>query len=148
MDKLFAEKIRKPISGYVILVLEVVVVAMAFMFMVGGVTAPGVVLWLLFIFLVRGLLVIPPNTAKVLLLFGKYEGTVRESGFFWMNPFYQRLTVSMRARNFESEQLKVNDKMGNPVLISMVLVWKVRDTYRASFEVDQYENFIKVQTDS
>jgi len=65
-----------------------------------------------------------------------------------VNPFYKRQTVSVRARNFESEQLKVNDKMGNPVLISVILVWRVKDTYRALFEVDQYVNFIKVQTDS
>jgi len=93
-------------------------------------------------------LVIPPNTAKVMLLFGDYQGTVRDSGLFWVNPFFTRQTVSMRARNFESEQLKVNDKMGNPVLISVILVWKVKDTYRAMFEVDVYEKFVKIQTDS
>jgi len=149
MDSYTAEKIRKPANGYVILIFELV--------LLGGIIFLGkekaseggiVALSVLFALLAKGLMTVPPNTAQVLLLFGKYHGTVRESGFWWVNPFLKRQTVSVRARNFESEQLKVNDKMGNPVLISVILVWKVRDTYRACFEVDQYVNFIKVQTDS
>ena len=144
-----AEKIRKPLNGYVMLFLDLIVVAIAITLLATKqLEVLAVVLWILFVFLAKGLMIIPPNTARVLLLFGKYHGTVRESGFFWVNPFLARQTVSVRARNFESEQLKVNDKMGNPVLISVILVWKVRDTYRACFEVDQYVNFIKVQTDS
>jgi regulator of protease activity HflC (stomatin/prohibitin superfamily) len=148
MDKFIAEKIRKPASGYAILVLMLALVGIAILLTAGGAGPVGAVLWVLFLFLARGLMAIPPNTAKVLLLFGKYHGTVRESGFWWVNPFLQRQTVSVRARNFESEQLKVNDKMGNPVLISVILVWRVKDTYRASFEVMDYVNFIKVQADS
>ncbi|HXB09969.1 MAG TPA: SPFH domain-containing protein [Puia sp.] len=148
MDKFIAEKIRKPASGYAILVLMLALVGIAILLTAGGAAPVGAVLWVLFLFLARGLMAIPPNTAKVLLLFGKYHGTVRESGFWWVNPFLQRQTVSVRARNFESEQLKVNDKMGNPVLISVILVWRVQDTYRASFEVMDYVNFIKVQADS
>jgi regulator of protease activity HflC (stomatin/prohibitin superfamily) len=148
MVKPISEKILKPLSGYTILVLAAVLTILAILLMSTGIQAIALVLWIVFIFLARGLLVIAPNTAKVLLLFGDYQGTVRESGFWWVNPFYQRQTVSVRARNFESEQLKVNDKMGNPVLISVILVWRVKDTYRALFEVDQYVNFIKVQTDS
>jgi regulator of protease activity HflC (stomatin/prohibitin superfamily) len=149
MDSYIAEKIRKPLDGYVILFLMLGLLVIAILLMAGrSLEGVAVVFWIVFIFLAKGLLVIPPNTAKVLLLFGKYHGTVRESGFWWVNPFLTRQTVSVRARNFESEQLKVNDKMGNPVLISVILVWKVRDTYRACFEVDQYVNFIKVQTDS
>jgi regulator of protease activity HflC (stomatin/prohibitin superfamily) len=147
MDTLTAERIRKPLDGYVMLFAALIDLAFA-AFLLDKVTGLAVVLWFVFLLLAKGLVAIPPNTAKVLLLFGKYQGTIRESGFFWVNPFYRRLTVSIRARNFESEQLKVNDKMGNPVLISVILVWKVRDTYRACFEVDQYVNFIKVQTDS
>ncbi|HVU94725.1 MAG TPA: SPFH domain-containing protein [Puia sp.] len=149
MNSYSAERIRKPLNGYGIFGLMLVVLATAIALLAEK-QLPGlaVAAWVVFVFLARGLMVIPPNTAKVLLLFGKYYGTVRESGFFWVNPFLQRQTVSVRARNFESEQLKVNDKMGNPVLISVILVWKVRDTYRACFEVDQYVNFIKVQTDS
>ena len=149
MDSYLAEKIRKPLNGYGILTLMLVVLVTAIALVAEKqLQVLAVALWIVFLLLARGLMAIPPNTAKVLLLFGKYHGTVRESGFFWVNPFLQRQTVSVRARNFESEQLKVNDKMGNPVLISVILVWKVRDTYRACFEVDQYVNFIKVQTDS
>ena len=149
MDSFVAEKIRKPLNGYGIFGLMLVVLATAIALLAEK-QLPGlaVAAWVVFVFLARGLMAIPPNTAKVMLLFGKYHGTVRESGFYWVNPFLSRQTVSVRARNFESEQLKVNDKMGNPVLISVILVWRVKDTYRALFEVDQYVNFIKVQTDS
>jgi regulator of protease activity HflC (stomatin/prohibitin superfamily) len=148
MDALKTEQVKKPASGYMMLMLMVAALAGGIFFMVSEAPAVGAVCWILFVFLARGLMVIPPNTAKVMLLFGDYQGTVRESGLFWVNPFFTRETVSMRARNFESEQLKVNDKMGNPVLISVILVWKVKDTYRASFEVDVYEKFVKIQTDS
>jgi len=108
----------------------------------------GVILAVLLVLLAKGLVVISPNTGKVLLLFGAYQGSVKESGLFWVNPFYQRLTLSLRARNFESEKVKVNDKMGNPIMISVILVWKVRDTFKSIFEVDSYEKFIMIQTDS
>ena len=111
--------------------------------------APWVVgLGLLMLFLIKGMVVISPNCAKLLLLFGAYRGSIRKSGLWWVNPFYQRMNLSLRARNFESDKVKVNDKMGNPILISVILVWKVRDTYQACFEVDDYVNFIKIQTDS
>ncbi len=148
MDALKTEQVKKPASGYMMLILMLAALAGGIFFMASEVPVAGAVCWVLFVFLARGLMVIPPNTAKVMLLFGDYQGTVRESGLFWVNPFFTRQTVSMRARNFESEQLKVNDKMGNPVLISVILVWKVKDTYRASFEVDVYEKFVKIQTDS
>jgi regulator of protease activity HflC (stomatin/prohibitin superfamily) len=148
MDAVKTEQIKKPASGYMMLILMFAALAGGIFFMASEAPVVGAVCWVLFIFFAKGLLVIPPNTAKVMLLFGDYQGTVRESGLFWVNPFFSRLTVSMRARNFESEQLKVNDKMGNPVLISVILVWKVKDTYRASFEVDVYEKFVKIQTDS
>jgi regulator of protease activity HflC (stomatin/prohibitin superfamily) len=133
MDAVKTEQIKKPSSGYMMLILMVAALAGGIFFMASEAPVVGAVCWVLFVFFAKGLLVIPPNTAKVMLLFGDYQGTVKESGLFWVNPFFSRLTVSMRARNFESEQLKVNDKMGNPVLISVILVWKVKDTYRASF---------------
>lgn len=142
------EKMLNPMSGYIMLFLFLVILGVAIFFLASEVPVPGIVLLVGAILLAKGLLAIPPNTAKVMLLFGKYEGTVLQSGMFWVNPFYLRQTLSMRARNFESEQLKVNDKMGNPVLISVILVWKVKDSYRASFEVDDYAKFVKVQTDS
>jgi regulator of protease activity HflC (stomatin/prohibitin superfamily) len=107
-----------------------------------------VILALLASFIGPGFFIVNPNSSKVLLLFGAYMGSVKKNGFFWVNPFYKRTDISLRARNFESEKIKVNDKIGNPVLISVILVWKVRETFKAAFEVDDYEKFVKVQTDS
>jgi hypothetical protein len=149
MSALSSEKIRKPWSGYGMLFLLLAELAIAIWLLTTPDTqAAGGVLLFIFVLGVKGLLVVQPNTAKVFLLFGAYRGSVRDSGLYWVNPFYGRTTLSLRARNFESEQLKVNDKMGNPVLISVILVWKVKDTYRASFDVDDYAKFVKVQTDA
>ncbi|MDC7996318.1 SPFH domain-containing protein [Altibacter sp. HG106] len=95
-----------------------------------------------------GFVLVNPNGSRVLLLFGEYKGTVKKNGLFWVNPFYAKKKISLRARNFDSERLKVNDKLGNPVIISTILVWRVRDTYRAAFDVDNYENFVRIQTDA
>ena len=94
-----------------------------------------------------GFFVVNPNGSRVLTLLGKYVGTVRKNGFFWVNPIYRRRKISLRARNFDSERLKVNDLIGNPIQISVILVWRVKNTFAAAFEVDNYENFVKVQTD-
>jgi regulator of protease activity HflC (stomatin/prohibitin superfamily) len=95
-----------------------------------------------------GLFTVSPNEGKVLQLFGGYAGTVREAGLRWANPFYTKRSVSLRVRNFESSHLKVNDKEGNPVEIAAVVVWRVVDTAEALFEVDDYGNFMKVQTEA
>ncbi|MCD6544582.1 MAG: SPFH domain-containing protein, partial [Flavobacteriaceae bacterium] len=100
------------------------------------------------VFFIPGFFLINPNTSKVLLLFGKYVGTVKENGFYWANPFYTKKGISLRASNFDSERVKVNDKLGNPIMISTILVWKVKDTYKAAFDVDNYENFVRVQSDA
>ena len=100
------------------------------------------------ILLLPGFFLVNPNTSKVLLLFGKYVGTVRENGFHWANPFYTKRSISLRASNFDSERVKVNDKLGNPIMISTILVWKVNDTFKAAFDVDNYENFVRVQSDA
>ena len=108
--------------------------------------------WLLllvpFIFSLPGFFIVQPNRSKVLTLFGAYKGTVRANGFFWANPFFNKKGISLRARNFDSDRVKVNDKIGNPILISVILVWRVSDTYKAAFEVDNYEHFVHVQTDA
>ena len=88
------------------------------------------------IFLWCGLMMLEPNEAKVTTWFGKYSGTFAETGFYWINPFYSSKKVSLRARNLDAEPIKVNDKTGNPVMIGLVLVWKLKDTYKALFEVD------------
>lgn len=95
-----------------------------------------------------GLFMIHPNEAKVLQLFGKYVGTVHEPGLKWANPFYAKSAVSTRIRNFESGQLKVNDSQGSPIEIAAVVVWKVFDTAEALFEVDDYEEFVQIQSES
>lgn len=100
------------------------------------------------ILLVPGFIMVQPNGSRVLLLFGKYVGTVKKNGFYWVNPLYTKRKISLRASNFDSERLKVNDKLGNPVMISTILVWRVQDTYKAAFDVDNYENFVRVQTDA
>jgi len=95
-----------------------------------------------------GLFSVQPNEARALTLFGRYVGSVRETGLRWANPFLSKRRVSLRVRNFESEKLKVNDKDGNPVDIAAVVVWKVVDTAEALFHVDNYENFVHVQSES
>jgi regulator of protease activity HflC (stomatin/prohibitin superfamily) len=100
------------------------------------------------LFIAPGFTMVQPNGSRVLLLFGKYIGTIKQNGYYWVNPFYTKKKISLRARNFDSERLKVNDKLGNPIMISTILVWKVQDTYKAAFDVDIYENFVKVQTDA
>jgi len=103
---------------------------------------------LLSLFMVPGFIMVQPNNSRVLLLFGKYIGSVKKNGFYWVNPFYTKKKISLRASNFDSERLKVNDKLGNPIMISTILVWRVHDTYKAAFDVDNYENFVRVQTDA
>jgi regulator of protease activity HflC (stomatin/prohibitin superfamily) len=99
-------------------------------------------------FLSAGFMIVNPNESSVLVLFGAYKGTVKKNGFFWVNPFYTRLKISLRARNLDSEAIKVNDKPGNPIMIGIVLVWKVEDTFKAAFEVDDYQHFVDIQTES
>jgi regulator of protease activity HflC (stomatin/prohibitin superfamily) len=100
------------------------------------------------IFGLIGLFTVSPNEAKVLQLFGSYIGTVREPGLRWVNPFFTKRGISLRVRNFESERLKVNDSAGNPIEIAAVVVWKVVDSAEALFHVDNYDNFVHVQSES
>ncbi len=95
-----------------------------------------------------GLFVVNPNESAVVTFFGKYVGTVVENGFFFMNPFTQKKNVSLRARNLNGEPIKVNDLMGNPIMIGVVLVWRVKDTFKASFEVDDYSRFVDIQSEA
>jgi regulator of protease activity HflC (stomatin/prohibitin superfamily) len=103
---------------------------------------------LLSIFLLTGLIVVNPNEAKVLQFFGRYAGTVKQPGLRWANPLYTKKRISQRIRNFESAHLKVNDNEGNPIEIAAVVVWRVVDTAEAVFEVDDYNNYVKVQTEA
>jgi regulator of protease activity HflC (stomatin/prohibitin superfamily) len=96
----------------------------------------------------RGMTVVNPNTAKVVLLFGRYTGTIKAQGFWWVNPLTIRKSVSLRVRNFESSKLKVNDHIGNPIEIAAIVVWRVVETAEAAFQIDDYEQFTHVQTES
>lgn len=100
------------------------------------------------IFLACGFFTLQPNTAAVLILFGAYKGTVRESGFFWKSPLIKKEKISLRARNLNGDKLKVNDKRGNPIEIAAVVVWHVEDSAQASFDVDRYEHYVAVQSES
>lgn len=104
--------------------------------------------WLLWSLTLPGFFVVEPNGSKVLLLFGSYKGTVKNAGFHWTNPFMTKRAMSLRARTLNGEKLKVNDLTGNPVEIAAIVVWRVRDTYEAAFEVDDYEHYVAMQSET
>lgn len=174
-----AEKLSHPMTGWVPLFLCLATLILAPVLFISGVvheSGPLVVLSVLLIpcaiIGLSGLMAISPNDSRVLLLFGEYRGTVKQSGFFWVNPFYSKRKVSLRIRNFEtgststpeekdatgkilksksrtsSRPSKVNDSDGNPIEITAVVVWKVTDTAEALFEVDDYEHFVEVQSEA
>ncbi|HOO65622.1 MAG: SPFH domain-containing protein [Bacteroidales bacterium] len=142
------EKNFKASSGYLFLVLALLAIATTVFAFIRGVFWLGSILILVDILLLAGLMVVNPNESMVMVLFGAYRGTVKKNGFWWNIPFYSRKKISLRARNFDSEPIKVNDKNGNPIKIGLVLVWKVEDTYKAAFDVDNYEHFVLVQSDA
>src|SRR5450755_452024 len=149
------EKISKPISGFAILLLCLVLLGLAaYLFITGArqetpqLNIVGVLCMVAFIFFTKGLIVVNPNQARVLTFFGKYVGTVKANGLLWINPFYNSARISLRSENMESNQLKVNDKMGNPIEIAAVIVWQVSDTYKAAFEVANYDQYVKIQSEA
>lgn len=142
------EKTFKPISGYLALflillfiVIPVLGIVFAKMFLLAIIAAIA-------LFCVGGLVIINPNESSVLILFGAYKGTIKQNGFFWVNPFFTKKRVSLRALNIDSPPIKVNDKIGNPIMIGIVLVWKVDNTYKAAFEVDDYTHFVNIQSEA
>lgn len=142
------ERETKPTSGYVMLsfIIGLIIIGVA---IVAGLKSPwSIAFFVMALFLSIGFFFVYPNGSRVLTLFGEYKGTVKAHGFYWVNPFYVRKSISLRARNFDSERLKVNDRLGNPINISVILVWRVQETYKAAFDVDIYENFVRVQTDA
>jgi len=162
------------LNGFMALILALALIAAAIYFFVradtdGEFAILGVLSMGLFILCMNGFVKLEPNEAMVLLFFGKYRGTFTQDGFYWVNPLLSKKKVSLRARNLNPEPIKVNDKVGNPVLIGMVLVWKLEDTYKALFEIDSqslapvgnvgkgsnarylsqaFENFVRVQSDA
>jgi uncharacterized membrane protein (Fun14 family) len=154
------ERVRNGLSGLLMVVMVLLLVGSAvgeFVLFVFGAEAgdPNPFLLVLVlvtilttIFTLRGFFMVAPNEARVLQLFGDYAGTAKEPGLRWANPFYTRKKISLRVRNFESGRLKVNDADGNPIEIAAVVVWRVVETAEATFEVDDYENYVRVQTES
>jgi regulator of protease activity HflC (stomatin/prohibitin superfamily) len=142
------EKENSPLSGYLMAVVILVVLVVS----TGGIimTRQPVFIFVLILTLglTPGFFYVNPNGSRVLVLFGDYKGTVKNNGFFWVNPFFTKTSISLRARNFDSEKIKVNDKVGNPIQIGVILVWQVRDTFKAAFDVDNYENFVRIQSDA
>jgi len=138
----------KPITGYVALLVLFLMLGGAIAGFAFQIIWLGLALTVLFIFTAIGFTVVNPNESCVMILFGAYTGTIKENGFFWVNPFYVKRKISLRARNFNSDPIKVNDKIGNPIKIGLVLVWKVANTYQAAFEVDDYQHFVLVQSDA
>jgi regulator of protease activity HflC (stomatin/prohibitin superfamily) len=156
------ERERNGTSGIPLLLIAILALAgVVWVFFTGAVAAErndqpagaliifgSIVLFVAWIVLLRGFFVVSPNEAQVLQLFGNYVGTAKEPGLRFANPFYTRKKVSLRVRNFESGQLKVNDRDGNPVEIAAVVVWRVVETAEAVFEVDDYENYVRVQSEA
>jgi regulator of protease activity HflC (stomatin/prohibitin superfamily) len=147
------EKLNSTSSGYVGLLVLLVFLACGILFLVLlNQELIGVILGPAFLvvasFMAAGFLVVNPNESSVLTLFGAYKGTLKRNGFYWINPFFVKKKVSLRARNFNSETLKVNDKLGNPIMIGIVLVWKVEETFKAAFAVDDYLRFVEIQSES
>lgn len=167
------------VNGFLALFFHLVVLSaiIAFGFMLSvPTTILSVLLTVVWIILFAGYIQLEPNEARAMVFFGKYRGTFRETGFFWVNPFLDKKKLSLRARNLDVEPIKVNDKIGNPILIGLVLVWKLKDTYKAMFEIDAqtmaasapsagssnqinignsvanrmnaFENFVKIQSDA
>ncbi len=142
------EKMYRAGSGYVFVVVEIILLAVIVLGLVSGNPIPAVLLIVCFVFFAKGFTIVNPNESAVLILFGDYRGTIKQNGFRWVNPFFIRKKISLRARNLDSERIKVNDKIGNPVMIGVVLIWRVRDTYRAAFDVNDFEHFVTIQTEA
>jgi regulator of protease activity HflC (stomatin/prohibitin superfamily) len=149
------EKLVKPVSGYLALILAIVFLGAAIYFFTQIETgddwmmiAAGILLMLLFIFTMKGLMIVQPNDSRVLNLFGKYVGSAKGNGLFFVNPFYSTQKLTLRAQNLQGQMLKVNDKMGNPIEIAAVIVWQINNTYKAAYEVADYLHYVKIQSEA
>jgi SPFH domain / Band 7 family len=149
------EQNNKPISGFAILLLCLGLLGLAAYFFVNASKDDstlnavfGAICMLGFVFFIKGIMIVNPNQARVMVFFGKYVGTVKANGLLWVNPFYKTYPVSLRSQNLEGSPLKVNDKMGNPIEIAAVIVWQVSDTYKAAFEVADYYQYVKIQSEA
>jgi regulator of protease activity HflC (stomatin/prohibitin superfamily) len=149
------ERARTPAAGLPVLVVLLGGLLACVVGFIGGSAAReplmvgfSILCGIILIFLLSGTFIVNPNEAKVLVLFGNYAGSVRQPGMYWANPFYRRSVVSLRIHNFESAKLKVNDHDGNPIEIAAIVVWKVVDSAEATFEVEDYKDYVRVQSES
>ncbi|SOD12778.1 SPFH domain-containing protein [Pedobacter xixiisoli] len=143
------EKIIQPPSGYLTLaIFLLLLIGGIYLFAIRQFAWASAVLVIDFILVLPGLIIVNPNESKVLTLFGKYVGTVKSEGFFWVNPLTTKKKLSLRARNLNGQQLKVNDKMGNPIEIAAVIVWQVKETAKASFAVEDYLQYVNIQSEA
>jgi len=142
------EKPINPPSGYLAFVLLIILAVGAILCFAAEQAAPGVILTVCAVILMPGLVIVNPNESKVLTLFGKYVGTVKQDGFFWVNPFTVKRKISLRAFNINGQQLKVNDKVGNPIEIAAVIVWQIKDTAKAVFAVENYTHYVNIQSEA
>ncbi|MFC1224150.1 SPFH domain-containing protein [Pedobacter sp. BG31] len=146
---MYQEKIINPPSGYLTFALSLALLGASVFCFVSGIFLWGGVLLAIDVFLLfPGFLIINPNQSMVLTLFGKYMGTVKADGFFWVNPLTAKRRVSLKANNLNGQQLKVNDKLGNPIEIAAVVVWKVNETAKAVFSVENYMQYVNIQSEA
>jgi len=146
----------RPMQGWLMLIIQILVLAVSIYGFVTAVRPPAdawmvivwVLVWAVNLLMWAGFFIVNPNEAKVLQIFGKYVGTAKTPGLRWANPFYSKRRISQRIRNFETARLKVNDSEGNPIEIAAVVVWKVVETAEACFEVDDYNNYVHVQSEA
>src|SRR6201996_4608155 len=143
------EKIINPPSGYLTLIIFLALVALTVVFATQEKVAAAIITGVIdFTLVLPGLIIVNPNESKVLTLFGKYIGTVKKDGFFWVNPFTVKKKVSLRAFNLNGQQLKVNDAVGNPIEIAAVIVWQIKDTAKAVFAVENYTAYVNIQSEA
>lgn len=149
------QKILKPTSGFLALIVVILLFGASIYFFIQGARQHsgmfvllGCISFVLSMFLSGGIIVVSPNHSRVLTFFGKYVGTVKDNGLLFVNPLFKKQRISLRWENLDSAKLKVNDKMGNPIEIGAVIVWQVSDTFKAAFEVEDYEHYVKVQSEA
>ncbi|MDB5010333.1 MAG: domain / Band 7 family protein [Mucilaginibacter sp.] len=143
------EKIINPPSGYAAFILFLALFAAMILLIVAEAFTIAVIIGIInFVFVLPGLVIVNPNESKVLTLFGSYVGTVKKDGFFWVNPFTVKKKISLRAFNLNGQQLKVNDSVGNPIEIAAVIVWQIKDTASAVFAVENYLQYVNIQSEA
>jgi len=143
------EKIINPPSGYLTFVLFLALIGAAIYSFVAKVPLVGAIIMIVnFVLVLPGLVIVNPNESKVLTLFGKYVGTIKKDGFFWVNPFTTKKKISLKAFNLNGQQLKVNDSVGNPIEIAAVIVWQIKNTASAVFAVENYIQYVNIQSEA